>query len=347
MMKVIAVIGARPQFIKHAPFELAARGKMDLITIHTGQHYDANMSDVFFDQLKITKPSYTLSLGGGHHGEQTGAMLREIEPIVLRENPNYLLVYGDTNSTLAGALVASKLHVPVIHIEAGLRSYNKRMPEEVNRILTDHISNLLFASTQQAVENLRKEGIDQGVYLVGDIMVDTVHLAREIGVGTSPVEGSYYYATIHRPYNTDDQHRLSTIFNVLNQLEYRTVLPLHPRTKKLCADYGIKLDSFSQIDFINPVSYFENIHYIANAKHVITDSGGLQKEAYMLQVPCITLRSETEWVETLEEGWNVLCFENLQELHALLNRNFGIYRPSLYGRDGVSKRIVDIILAQR
>lgn len=345
-MKIVVVIGARPQFIKHAPFELACNNKIELVTIHTGQHYDKNMSEVFFDQLGMSKPKYLLKSGGGGHGEQTGKMLQEIEPILLLENPDYVLVYGDTNSTLAGALAASKIHIPIIHIEAGLRSFNKKMPEEVNRILTDHVSDYLFISTDAALQNLKNEGVSiDKIHSVGDIMVDAVRLAEKMfDKDSSPRNYPYYFVTVHRPYNTDDEKRLRELFSVLNNLDEKVIFPMHPRTKNLSLEYGINLTMFKNIEFCEPLSYFDNIHFLTHAKHSITDSGGLQKEAYIVKTPCITVRSETEWSETLVGGWNILCFENLKLLPKLLNREIGIYNENVYGKGDTSEVIVDTLL---
>ncbi|MFC3197094.1 non-hydrolyzing UDP-N-acetylglucosamine 2-epimerase [Parapedobacter deserti] len=344
-IKILVVIGARPQFIKHAPFDFAARDKINIVTIHTGQHYDSNMSQVFFDQLKIRKPDYILATGGGQHGEQTGRMLQEIEPILLKETPDYVLVYGDTNSTLAGALVASKLNIPVIHVEAGLRSFNKEMPEEINRILTDHVSSLLFTSTERGVQNLATEGIEENVFFTGDIMADAVKLAESVITNVEPrLHEPYYYVTIHRPYNTDEPNRMHLILDVLNQADHRVVFPIHPRTKNLCKSFGIRFDSYTNIQFIEPASYFDNIKYLMDAAHVITDSGGLQKEAYILKTPCITIRSETEWTETLTDAWNVLCFDDLSRIPILLKREVGVHHPTLYGNGQAATQIISLIL---
>lgn len=344
-MKIVVVIGARPQFIKHAPFEIACKGKIELILIHTGQHFDSNMSEVFFNELGMSKPHYLLQTGGGNHGAQTGLMLQEIEPIVLKENPDCILVYGDTNSTLAGALVGSKLHIPIIHIEAGLRSFNKDMPEEINRILTDHVSEMLFTSTSSAILNLKKEGITENVFLLGDIMADSVNLARTVNEKKSrPLEEPYYFVTVHRPYNTDKKERLIELLTILNDLDKKVVFPIHPRTRNLAKTFEIELLTFKNIIFLEPLSYFENIQYLTYSDHAITDSGGLQKEAYILQTPCITVRSETEWIETMEESWNVLCFNNLLEIPDLLNRKLGEHNPLLYGDGKSSENIVETIL---
>ncbi|MBK8877246.1 MAG: UDP-N-acetylglucosamine 2-epimerase (non-hydrolyzing) [Haliscomenobacter sp.] len=334
MKKILAVIGARPQFIKHAPIELAAKEFPDLhiISVHTGQHYDENMSKVFFRQLGLRVPDYQLEIGSHSHGKQTGRMMEQIEEIVIHLRPEAMLVYGDTNSTLAGALVASKLNVPVFHVEAGLRSYNRKMPEEINRVLTDHVSSLLFIPTEQAGINLRKEGIVSGVIKTGDIMYDLLQISLEKGLVSDSTEHlPYYYATIHRPYNTDDPGRLISILEAFNSLETPVKFPIHPRTKNLLQAREVSLNLFTKIQFLDPVGYFENINLINNSKGVITDSGGVQKEAYFLKKKCITLRSETEWTETLENGWNHLMFDDLADLPVFLNQSPGPYLENLYG----------------
>jgi UDP-GlcNAc3NAcA epimerase len=320
-MKVITIIGARPQFVKAAPFSEMFRKENEEILVHTGQHYDPNMSDVFFDELGIPRPHYNLEVGSGNHGQQTGRMLEKIEGLIVKEKPDGMLVYGDTNSTLAGALAASKLHIPVFHVEAGLRSYNKLMPEEQNRILTDHVSNLLLCPTQTAVNNLKKEGITSGVFNTGDIMFDVVlrnieisksrysngiwldELRQENEKVPSLLEKEYYLATIHRAENTDDDKKLYEIFSAFEKMDKSVILPIHPRTRKLIDKLEIKLDN---VILINPVGYLMMLYLAANVYMVVTDSGGLQKEAYFLKTPCTTLRDQTEWVETLEHGWNVL-----------------------------------------
>lgn len=343
MKKIIAVIGARPQFIKHFPLERAADGKLDLLSIHTGQHYDQNMSDVFFDQLGMKKPDYQLSLGGGSHGAQTGAMLTEIEKIILKENPDGVLVYGDTNSTLAGSLAAAKLHIPVFHVESGLRSYNKDMPEEINRIMTDHISSLLFVPSDRAVENLGKEGITEGVCVVGDVMKDIVVFVKQgKHIGDRPLAEKYYYATLHRPYNVDEKERLIKILTKLNNLNHTVVFSAHPRTVKRMADFGINIENYKNVHIIEPQAYFENLTYLNHSEALITDSGGMQKEAYWLEVPCFTIRSETEWVETLESGANQLLFEDLTKL-GIRNRDI-VFNKELYGSGNSCVQIVGKIV---
>lgn len=343
-MNIVAIIGARPQFIKHAPIELAIKKEFTITTIHTGQHYDENMSKVFFEQLKMSTPKYMLSVGSHGHGIQTGIMMEKIEPILLAEKPAAVIVYGDTNSTLAGALVAAKLHIPIIHIEAGLRSFNRKMPEEVNRVLTDHISSLLIAPTQKAVEHLKQEGIEKNVFHTGDIMCDMVHLAKEVIKDTSSNSATYYYATIHRPYNTDDNQRLLAILSVFNSLKHPVKFSLHPRTKKKIIEIGKTESDFPNIEFLDPVSYFDNIKLQKESQAIITDSGGIQKEAYVLKKQCITLRPETEWVETLQNGWNQLVFEDISNLEKYLNQKPGIYEENIYGDGNAAVEIKEIIL---
>lgn len=349
MQKIIAVIGARPQFIKHAPIEIAAKGKLELISIHTGQHYDAQMSSIFFDQLNMATPKYHLDIGSHSHGVQTGRMMEKIEPIVIAEKPDAILVYGDTNSTLAGALVASKLNIPVIHIEAGLRSFNKEMPEEINRILTDHISCLLFVPTDTAVTNLAKEGITTNVFKTGDVMCDMVNIAlaylqKDLTEKAVP----FYYATIHRPYNTDDIDRLKYVLSSLNKLSLTVKLALHPRTRNRMKQMGLLENEFPNIHFLPPLGYFENINYQYQSSGIITDSGGIQKEAYILKKQCITIRKETEWVETLKSGWNTLVFKNLSSLEVIFetvpkHHEAGIYGDGHSAHDIINKIISNLL----
>lgn len=325
VLRIITVVGARPQFIKAAPISTLLRERHLEILVHTGQHYDHNMSELFFSELGIPLPDYNLGVGSGSHGQQTGRMLERLEEVMIVEKPDAVLVYGDTNSTLAGALAASKLGIPVLHVEAGLRSYNKSMPEEQNRVLTDHLATLLFCPTQTAVENLRREGISEGVWFTGDVMYDAVlrfsGMSQERygaaggldrimggvafqGGKTELSAGQYYLATIHRAENADDPQRLEGIFGAFGMLDKPVVVPMHPRTRRIL---GEKTASLPQnIVVIEPVGYLLMLYLVANAYMVLTDSGGLQKEAYFLRVPCTTLRNETEWVETLENGWNVL-----------------------------------------
>ena len=345
--KIIAIIGARPQFIKHFPMEKACQGGVELITIHTGQHYDENMSKVFFDQLGMRKPDYLLATGGGNHGEQTGKMMMEIERIILEEKPDAVMVYGDTNSTLAGALVAAKLQIPVAHIESGLRSYNREMPEEINRVLTDHISRWLFTPGAQAVENLKKEGIKNGVFDIGDVMKDLVKYVIEKSMFVKPeIEGTYVYVTLHRPYNVDTKDRLVQILEQLNQLGKKIIFAIHPRTRTNATKFGIDFLDYPKIVFIEPQPYFQNLGYIYYADVLITDSGGMQKEAYWMKRQCVTVRKETEWIETLKDEANVLIFEDLTKLKACMTPKAIRWDDQLYGDGNSCERIVNI-LAQK
>lgn len=346
MIKLLTIIGARPQFIKHFPFERACDRKVNLITVHTGQHYDEKMSAVFFDQLGMKKPDYQLSAGGGHHGAQTGKMMNDIELIALEEKPDFMVVYGDTNSTLAGALVASKMHIPVVHIEAGLRSYNRAMPEEINRVLTDHLSAMLLCPGQTAVENLAKEGITKGVHIIGDLMKDLAAYVINSQQLISPdIKNDFYYVTLHRPYNVDEKDRLIQILDALNKLDKPCVFAIHPRTRNMMTTYGIAQESYQNIDFIDPQPYFENLGYIHASSGLITDSGGMQKEAYWLEKPCITVRSETEWVETLDGDANRLVFHHLGELNEGFNKRSPVFDKNLYGDSKAAEKIVDLILS--
>lgn len=341
MKKVIAVVGARPQFIKHFAFETEAKKIFNLKTIHTGQHYDPNMSQIFFDKLKMKKPDYQLSLGGGNHGAQTGKMMVEIEEIILKEKPDLLVVYGDTNSTLAGALVASKLHIPIGHIEAGLRSFNKEMPEEINRLLTDHVSNLLFVPSNLAVDNLKAEGLDSNIFNVGDIMKDLViNSVQNNWIIKPKIEHDYFFATLHRPYNTDDKSRLQYVLDALNNLSYKTVFSIHPRTRNAMKDYNLFETSYPNILFINPQPYFENLGLLHFSKGLITDSGGMQKEAYWLKKPCVTIRKETEWTETLESDANILIFDDLTSLNQHFSNDLTKWDNTLYGDGETALNIV-------
>lgn len=345
----MTILGARPQFIKAAAVSSIFSKHFDEILVHTGQHYDANMSDVFFDELNLPKPKYHLNVGSGSHGAMTGAMLAEIEKVLEIENPDFVLVYGDTNSTIAGALAASKLLIPVIHVEAGLRSFNKAMPEEQNRILTDHISELLFAPTQTAVQNLKNEGITKGVHLVGDVMYDGILHFTEIAKKKSTIlsnlnlsEKQFILCTIHRAENTNNPERLKAIFSGLNAAKEQIILPLHPRTQKYVKAYGITIAD--HIEVIDPVGYLDMVMLESAAKKIVTDSGGIQKEAFFLGIPCITLREETEWVETVENGWNVLVGSNNEQIkEAILNFNPSTIPNKYFGDGTAPQRMVEII----
>jgi UDP-GlcNAc3NAcA epimerase len=308
-VKVVTVIGARPQFVKAAPTSRALRARHSEIIVHTGQHFDANMSDVFFEELDIPRPDVHLGAGGGGHAEQTARMLTGIEDVLVSERPDWLLIYGDTNSTLAGALAAAKVHVPIAHVEAGLRSFNRRMPEEVNRVVADHLSTLLCCPSEVAARNLAAEGIEHGVEVVGDVMADALLWAEkrpskvleQLGLQ----RGSYVLATVHRAENTDDDMRLAEILRGFAAIDRPVLLPLHPRTRDALARTAIALSS--NVLAVEPLGYVDMVAALSGACLALTDSGGLQKEAYWLKVPCVTLREETEWIETVESGWNRLA----------------------------------------
>lgn len=323
--------------------QLELQKRFNALTIHTGQHYDANMSDIFFTQLNMAKPDYLFDIGGSKpQGEQTGIMMTEIEKVCQSEMPDAILLYGDTNSTLAGALVAAKMQIPQIHIEAGLRSFNRSMPEEINRIIADEFAYLLFCPTTAAIANLKKEGIDhERIFLSGDVMRDTLKLVED---KIKPLyKAPYYFATLHRPYNTDDESRLKKILEVFNTLKYKVIFPAHPRTVSRMANMGISPHDYENIQFIHPVGYLDCVSYQSFSEGVITDSGGMQKEAYMLQKKCITMRSETEWGETLENGWNTLVFEELESIQNALERGTGKYNSGLYGEGNAAGQIAEVI----
>lgn len=354
MTKTIAtIVGARPQFIKLSPVSKAVRqaGLVEKL-IHTGQHYDDSMSATFFRDLDIPAPDFNLQIGSGTHGQQTGNMLIAIEEILMRIMPDLVIVYGDTNSTIAGALAAVKLNIEVAHIEAGLRSFNRSMPEEHNRILTDHCSNYLFCPTDNAVQQLEQEGIQQNVFMVGDTMYDAVVQYTEKAQKQSTIleklrliPCEYFLVTIHRPVNADDPNNLKSLLHALNELGMPVVFPVHPRTQKKIAelDEGILGD---HIVFIDPMGYLDMLVLQRNARKILTDSGGIQKEAYFLGVPCITLRTETEWVETVESGWNRLVGANpALIIDSALNWNpAGSTPPTVFGEGFAADKIVTILM---
>ena len=348
-MKIITVVGARPQFIKAAPLSRKIRENNVEKIIHTGQHYDDNMSKIFFEELSIPEPDFNLNVGSGSHGFQTGNMLIKIEEILAQEKPDIVLVYGDTNSTLAGALAASKMLIPVVHVEAGLRSFNMTMPEEQNRILTDHISTYLFAPTDTAVLNLGSEGLKNNVYNVGDVMFDAILHFSSIAESKSSIlkdldikNNEYILATIHRAENTNSIDRLRNIINAFNKADEKIILPLHPRTKKYIENYGL---SFSEnIKIIEPVGYLDMVMLELNSRKIITDSGGVQKEAFFLGKPCITLRDETEWVETVKNGWNVLAGADTDSIiHLIKDLDPQKGRLSYFGDGNAVGKIIDIL----
>lgn len=350
-MKVVTVVGARPQFIKAAPISRILRTVGEEILVHTGQHYDKSMSDVFFEELEIPVPDYHLHVGSMSHGAQTGEMLKKVEEVLLTEKPDALLVYGDTNSTLAGALAAAKLHIPVAHVEAGLRSFNRRMPEEVNRVLTDHVSNWLFCPTKTAVDHLANEGIMDGVYIVGDVMLDAFHYNTQLAEGKAhilaslPIQAkSYALITLHRAENTDDPARLKAVVNAINELPIPAVLPLHPRTVGKLKENNLKIIN-DNVHVIEPVGYLDMIQLEFQAKLILTDSGGVQKESFFAHVPCITMRDETEWTETVTYGANTLVGADTKRIIDAVS-NFSVdfsSIPDVFGEGHSAEKIVEII----
>jgi len=363
--RICTVVGARPQFVKASVVSRALRAREGVVEIlvHTGQHYDKMLSDVFFEELGIGAPDHSLGIGSGTHGAQTGEMLGAIERVLESEQPDGVLVYGDTNSTLAGAVAAAKMHIPVAHVEAGLRSFNRLMPEETNRVLTDHCSELLFAPTDAAVTNLAREGISgRGVHLVGDVMYDaSIYCGERAGKRSGVLEryglypGDYILATLHRAENTDDVARLGAIVECLSDVgrEVAVLLPLHPRTRKALEDFNLEGAFGSGVTTTDPVGYLDMVVLERNARLIATDSGGVQKEAYFHGVPCVTLRDETEWVELIEAGWNRLAppvsaaavkrvIDETMAQQPPFTREDG--RQHLYGSGKAGERIVEILL---
>jgi len=353
-MKILTILGARPQFIKAGSVsrEIVKHEDIQEIIIHTGQHFDTNMSDIFFDEMKIPKPHYNLGINGKSHGAMTGEMLEKIEEILLSEKPDWVMVYGDTNSTLAGALAASKLHIKIAHVEAGLRSFNMKMPEEINRILTDRVSSILFCPTQSAIANLKDEGYDNistcKIVKNGDVMQDGALFYAKFSKKPDNlyVKKSYILSTIHRAENTDDKERLKNIIDALNEIAKGTqiVLPIHPRTKNILQKNNFELNE--NIHVIEPVGYLQMIWLIQNSSMIMTDSGGLQKEAFFFKKPCITLRDETEWVELIENNFNVLAGADTAKIISTckdhkFNTNFEI---DLYGMGRASEIIIRELL---
>jgi UDP-GlcNAc3NAcA epimerase len=351
-MKVVTILGARPQFVKASVVSRAFnQSGIDEIIIHTGQHFDSLMSDVFFKDLELPQPRYHLGIHSLNHAAMTGRMMEKLEELIQQHQPDWVCVYGDTNSTLAGGLVAAKLDIPLAHIEAGLRSYNRQMPEEINRVVTDHLSQLLFAPTPLAIECLQKEGISQGVHLVGDVMMDAIltyqvqaKQVSEILTKHQLTPGKFYLATIHRPSNTDDPTRLRTILESFTTLDLPVVFPVHPRTAARIQT--LELDHYfetSALVRIPPVGYLDMLMLESSAYAIITDSGGIQKEACILGCPCFTMRDETEWKETVEIGWNQLVQpETLRE--SIVKFTPPSKAPSLYGEGDASTKISDLLL---
>jgi UDP-GlcNAc3NAcA epimerase len=360
-LKIITIVGARPQFVKAATVSRAIMEHnkanpsniIEELIVHTGQHYDANMSDVFFDEMEIPKPVYSLGVGGGTHGAMTGRQLEKIEEVLIKEKPDYVLVYGDTNSTLAGALAAVKLHIPVVHVEAGLRSFNMQMPEEINRILTDQVSNILFCPTETAIANLKNEGFDNKncqVINVGDVMYDAAlyYSTKSRKPATVHLDKEFALVTIHRADNTESVERLTSIVAALNEINETTpvICPIHPRSKQLI----LSLENKPKFMLIDPVSYFEMIWLLQNCSLVITDSGGLQKEAYFFKKPCITMRDQTEWVELIEAGVNQLVgasqsliVEKSVEVKKLIC-DTSLFTKEIYGAGNAANKIIESLV---
>lgn len=360
-MKIVTVIGARPQFIKAAIVSKELRKRHQEILIHTGQHYDTNMSDVFFKELGLAEPDYNLGVGSKSHAVMTAEMMIKMEEILLKEKPDAVLLYGDTNSTLAAALTAAKLLIPIAHVEAGERAYMKEIPEELNRIVADHFAEWCFCATDKAVEFLAREGIKNNVYNVGDVMYDAIlHYSKQAEIqgksyylqklsyiypAQTPIQDKWYLATIHRPENTVDVEHITEILEGFQRLDHPVIFAVHPRTKKLVSQIS-NLEQYVNVHFVEPLSYFEIIYFAKNAVKVMTDSGGLQKECYMLEVPCVTVYMESEWTETLAGNCNVMCEANRRDIvekviHTSVDRSY--YRKPYFGNGTASKQIVEIL----
>ena len=352
MAKIVSIVGARPQFVKAAPVcrTLKAAHHVELL-IHTGQHYDDNMSAIFFEELDIPTPAFNLGIGSGSHGAQTGAMLAGIEPILISERPDWVLIYGDTNSTVAGALAAAKLHIRIAHVEAGLRSFNRGMPEEINRVVADHLADLLLVPSQTAVDNLKAEGITHGVHNVGDVMADALAFAVERASGRAAIldrlgigERGYLLATIHRPENTDNPERMRNILAAFGKIAEPIIFPIHPRTRLALGKILDRDLEIGDLKLIEPVGHLDMVRLEQSARMILTDSGGIQKEAYWLRVPCVTLRDETEWVETVQAGWNVVVAADSELIiQAVSTFSPPETHPTLYGDGHAAERIVALL----
>jgi UDP-GlcNAc3NAcA epimerase len=348
-MKILSIVGARPQFIKAAAVSRALRARHTEVLVHTGQHYDDAMSEVFFRELGIPSPDFNLGIGSGSHAEQIAQMLVPLERLILAERPDSVLVYGDTNTTLAGGLAAAKGNVPLTHVEAGLRSFERSMPEEVNRVVVDHLSALLLCPTRAAVENLQREGITAGVELVGDVMLDTARRFAEtwpagpVLEGFAVEPGRYYLATVHRAANADSPERLAAIVEAFESLPKPVIWPVHPRTAKELEAHGLSgaVAANGNIRAIAPLSYRQTSALLRSASALLTDSGGMQKEAYFFRIPCVTLREESEWVETVESGWNVLAGTDKDAIvTAATSFETPLAHPDFYGDGHAAERVV-------
>jgi len=354
-IKIQSVVGARPQFVKMAAFHRACMKKdIKHYILHTGQHYDANMSEVFFDELDIPKPDQNLGIGGGSHGENTGRMIEAIEAILLKEKPDWLVVFGDTDSTLAAAIAATKIHIPIAHIEAGLRSFNRTMPEEVNRVLTDHVSSLLFTGTLSANENLKNEGVPEScIHTCGDIMYDVAQYYKEKDNNTSILSelglkpNQFVLATVHRAENTSTKEKMEAIVEIFSMIEAQVVLPLHPRTAKSMKDFQLSFPE--NLKIIQPIGYLDMLELESHAEMILTDSGGVQKEAYFHKKPCITLREETEWVELVHAGVNFIVGLDIDRVQAAVSQIKASeldFSQNLYGDGFSADRMVDRIIKE-
>lgn len=352
-MKVLSVVGARPQFVKAFAVSPAIReAGHDEVLVHTGQHYDEELSDVFFEELDLPRPDYNLGVRSGPHGEQTAAVIQELEPVVREEEPDAVIVYGDTNTTLAGSIVTCKMDPVLAHVEAGVRGYNREMPEETNRVLSDHASDLLLVPSEEGVENLRQENVTEGVHWTGDVMYDAVLKVRDGAASVSNVldefglrEDDYVLVTIHRARNTDDSERLESILNALAEVPSEVVFPVHPRTLASMKEYGLYEQANRDLTLVDAVGYLDFIRLLDGAHTVATDSGGVQTEAFFLDTPCVTFRMETEWTETVDSGWNQLVGADPERIYdAVVNASAPDTKPEPYGDGNAADRVVECLV---
>lgn len=350
-MKVLSVVGARPQFVKAFPVSEALKADHEEVLVHTGQHYDEQLSDVFFEELDVRTPAYNLGVKSGTHAAQTASVMRRLAAVVDDEDPDVLLLYGDTNSTLGGALVGAKRDLVLAHVEAGLRSGNREMPEEINRIITDHVSDLLFAPTREAAENLHTEGLGDRTHRTGDVMYDAIRWARDIARSETDVRErleltgeEYVLATVHRPRNADDPDRLAAVLDGLAATPWPVVVPVHPRTAEKLDEFGMYERAERKLVLTEPLGYMEFVALLADARAVATDSGGVQKEAFFLDTPCVTMREETEWVETVSSGWNRLVGADADAItDAITSSSLPDEKPQPYGDGNTARRIAALL----